>query len=128
MPSASIPNDVNVIEDSGVRWMARILGQSGSAIVQADVSSIVYSVYDKSDTTAATATGTLTVSDVIYNALQTDSRWGKDTTGYNFGWNVPASIFATGNKTYRIEVKITPASGEPIHIVRDFPVVALNRS
>lgn len=128
MPSASIPNDVNVIEDSGVRWMARVLGQSGSAIVQADVSSIAYSVYDKSDTTTATTTGTLTVSDVIYNTLQTDSRWGKDATGYNFGWNVPASIFAAGNKTYRIEVKITPSSGEAIHIVRDFPVVALNRS
>ena len=128
MPSASIPNDVNVIEDSGVRWMARILGQSGSAIVQADVSSIAYSVYDKSDTSTATTTGTLTVGDVIYNTLQTDSRWGKDATGYNFGWNVPASIFAAGNKTYRIEVKITPSSGEAIHIVRDFPVVALNRS
>lgn len=108
--------------------MARVYGASGTAIVQADVSSIEYSVFDKADTSTATATGTLTAASVIFNTLQTDSRWGKDSTGYNFAWNVPASVFATGSKTYRIEVKITPTSGEPIHIVRDFPVVALNRS
>jgi hypothetical protein len=128
MSASSIPNDVQVIEDSGVRWMARILAVSGSAILQANVSTIAYSVFDKSDPTTATATGTLTIASVIFDTLQTDSRWTKDETGYNFAWNVPASIFATGDKTYRIEVKITPTSGEASHIVRDFPVVALHRS
>ena len=128
MGAASIPNDVSVIEDSGCRWMARVLGADGDAIQQADVSSIAYSVYNKADLTTATATGTLVVSTVIYDTLQTDSRWTEDSTGYNFGWNVPASTFATGGVTYRIEVKITPASGEAMHIVRDVPVVALARS
>jgi len=128
MTASSIPNDVPVIEDSGLRWMARILGNDGDAIVQADISAIVYSVYNKADLTTATTTGTLTVSDVIFDTLQTDSRWGKDSTGYNFAWNVPASIFALGNVTYRIEVKLTPAAGEVMHLVRDVPVVALNRS
>lgn len=129
--SAQIPNDVAVFEDSGCRWMAYVRGNAGAAIVQADISSIVYSVFDKSDLSTATATGTLTVSSVIFDTLQTpslDACWSKDSTGYNFGWNVPATIFATGDKTYRIEVKITPVSGEAMHLVRDFPVAALARS
>lgn len=128
MGSASIPNDAHVLEDSGLRWMARVRGNSGSNLVQADVTSIAFSVYNKADLTTATVTGTLNASDVIFDTLQTDSRWAKDSTGYNFGWNVPASIFATGNVTYRIEVKITPVSGEAFHLVRDVPVVGINRS
>lgn len=128
MSSSSVPNDVSVIEDSGLRWMARVLGNAGGPIVQADVTSIAYSVYNKADLTLATVTGTLNASDVIFDTLQTDSRWGKDSTGYNFAWNVPASVFALGNVTYRIEIKITPTSGEAFHLVRDVPVVGINRS
>ncbi len=128
MSASSVPNDVSVFEDSGLRWMARILGNDGAAIDQADISAIAYSVYNKADLTLATTTGTLDASDVIFDTLQTDSRWGKDSTGYNFAWNVPASVFALGNVTYRIEVKLTPVTGEVFHLVRDVPVVAINRS
>lgn len=123
--ASSIPNDTTVFEDSGFRWMARVTGSDGNDVQQSDIDSISYSVYDLGDTSSPTATGTLDVLDVVFDTLQTDSRWSKDSTGYNFGWNVPSSVFAEGNKTYRIEVKFTPFDGEAFHLVRDVPTVTL---
>ncbi|MDH3505418.1 MAG: hypothetical protein OEM58_12940, partial [Nitrospirota bacterium] len=93
-----------------------MLGGDGAVIQQADVSSIAYSVYDADDTSSP-GTGTLTVANVVYDALQTDARWTKDSTGYNFGWAAPASLFATGDKLYVVEILLTPASGENYHVV-----------
>lgn len=107
----------SVWEDSGVSLMARVLVGDGTAMQQADISSIAYSVYNEADTTSATSTGTLTVATVVFDALQTDARWTKDATGYNFRWDVPASILATGGATYRFEIAFTPASGEVFHAV-----------
>jgi len=108
--------------------MARITGTDAANIQQADVSSIAYSVYDLDDETTATVTGTLTVSSVVYDTLQTDARWDTDTTGYNFRWDVPASVFADGDKIYRIEIAFTPASGEVYHVVYEGTSVSILRS
>lgn len=122
-----IPRDASVYEGAGFRWMARITGGDGNNIAQADVSSIAFSVYDLADTSAASATGTLAVASVVFDALQTDSRWTVDSTGYNFAWDVAYTIFADGDTTYRLEVTFSPASGDPFHLVRDVPVVGLYR-
>ena len=104
------PVSVTIYEDSGAYLMGYVTGGTGAAIVQADVSSIAYKVYDKDDTSSP-STGTLTVADVVYDTLQTDSRW-TDTTGYNFGWPAPASLFPDGDRVYQVEIQVTPASGE----------------
>lgn len=106
-------------EDGGYTMMSRILGASASAIVQADISSISISVFDldNSNSTAQAATA-LTVSSVVFNTLQTDARWTKDSTGYNFRYTIPASTFATGEHNYLAEVKFTPASGEVFWVKR----------
>lgn len=109
------PIAVTIYEDSGAYLMARVLGGDGSAVAQADISSIAYSVYDMDDTSSP-ATGTLTVANVVYDSLQTDSRWTEDTTGYNFGWSAPASLFPSGSKVYLVEIALTPASGEVLHV------------
>ena len=118
---------VTVWEDSGFHLMARIVGDDAAVITQSDISSIAYSVHDKSDG-SETATGSLTVANVVYDTLQTDSRWTVDATGYNFRWAVPASIPATGGKTYQLEIAFTPASGEVFHVVADIVTKALYRS
>jgi len=124
MPS---PIPVTIYEDSGATLMARVLGDDATAIQQADVSSIAYSVYDLDDTSSP-STGTLTVSDVVYDTLQTDDRWDADTTGYNFKWAAPASLFATGDRVYKVEVAFTPASGEVFHVVWTVTVLSILRS
>lgn len=96
--------------------LARVLAPDGDPAQQADISSIAYSVYDLHPDPDSTQTGTLVVADVIFDALQTDSRWTADATGYNFRWDAPASLFATGGHTYRVEVTLTPASGELIQL------------
>lgn len=71
--------------------LARIEAMSGSAsspVVQADVSEIAYSVRDIDDVSTGsfreTVGGTLTVSSVIFNTLQTGDAWTEDDIGYNF--------------------------------------------
>ena len=93
-----------VWEDSGASLMARITGNDATNIQQADVTTIAYTVSSLATdadtgvvTGTETATGTLTVSSVVFDTLQTDARWTLDSTGYNFRWDVPASIFATGD-------------------------------
>lgn len=119
-------------EDSGFALMSRVRGSNGSLITQAAISTIAYSTYSRdaesNDAFSAGASGTLTVADVVFDELQIDSRWGKDSTGYNFRWDVPASIVADGGKLYRLEIKFTPASGEAFHIVHHHKSLGLERS
>jgi len=121
------PIPVTIYEDSGAYLMARVLGGDGAAVQQADVSSIAYSVYDMDDTSSP-ATGTLTVANVVYDTLQTDARWTKDSTGYNFGWAAAATLFPTGDKLYLAELLFTPASGEAYHLVFHVRTRAIIRS
>lgn len=106
-----------VFEDSGAVIMARITAADGTNLTQAATSSITYKVFDNRDLTTPTTSGTLTVSSVIYDTLQTDSRWDADSTGYNFAWEVPASVFVNGDRKYIIELLVTPGSGEQFHVV-----------
>lgn len=115
-------------EDSGTSLMCRLRGVDGDLVARADLSSIAYSVFDEDDTDAEPDEGTLTVADVVYDTLQTDSRWTKDGTGYNFRWDTPAALLADGGRRYRFEVKFTPVSGEPFHVVWRVPTGDLRRS
>ncbi len=102
-------------EDSGVTLLARIRGDGG-LVTQASIDTITCKVFDKQSSTPRTAveTPTVVVADSIFNTLQTDERWGIDDTGFNFAFEVPASII-TSPHTYRIEFKFTPTSGEAFH-------------
>lgn len=117
----SSPTDIvraGVWEDGGLFLMARIKGHAGVNITQATIASISVKSYDKASATLIT-TLVPVVAAAVFDALQTsDPRWTKDTTGYNFGFQIPGSAFPSGNTTYRVEVMFTPVSGDP------FPLVA----
>ncbi len=108
-----------VWEDSGAALMARVVGNAATAITQATVTSIDRKVYDLDSATPTVATDekTLTVSTVVFDALQTDGRWTVDSTGYNLLDAVDDDIFTTGGHRYRVEYVVEPSTGAKFHLV-----------
>jgi len=94
-----------VREDSAFSVLLRV-EHNGAAAVQSDVQAIEYQIYSHDSTTAHTEATSLTVSDVIFDTLQTDSRWDTDLTGYNFRHDVASTVFPAPD-AYDIEYKIT---------------------
>lgn len=115
-----------VIEDGGATMLARVVGHSGAAITQASLTSISYKVFDLDGTTPDTAilSGTATVSSVVFDTLQTDSRWSEDSTGFNFAHALAVTAFPSGDHRHRIEYLFTPASGAVFFVL--FEVAAID--
>lgn len=91
--------------------MARIETLSGSNITQASLASIAYSVWPQSNPNSISS-GTLTISAVIFDTLQTNYNW--DTTrypnGYNFRWIVPSTLIPNDDEVYRFKLLFTDTS------------------
>jgi hypothetical protein len=104
-----------VIEDSGATFLARIHGNAGTAITPATISSIAFNVFSLNAPSTVVLSGTCTVSSTVFDTLQTDAIWTKDSTGYNFKYAMAATAFPTGNVRYRVSFKFTPTSGEVFH-------------
>ncbi len=104
--------------------MARVVGQDGQPIAQADMAAAEYSVYllDDQDADARTVvTGhhraTLDVGQVISDTLQTDDLWSVDRQGYNFRHVLDVSVepaFAVAGRRYLVEHRLTPHAGQVI--------------
>ena len=113
------PIEVVAWEDTGLVWMARVLGQDGEAVTQASLDSIVMTSMDLDDYSSVT-TATLTISSVVFDTLQTDDpRWTADQRGYNFLYAVPAAAIPSPGKTYRVGLLFTPSSGQPFALGLD---------
>lgn len=113
-------------EGSGPILLARIVGNAGTAITQATVTSIACKVFDLDGTAPDTAVAepSVAVASTVYDSLQTsDPRWTEDVTGYNFLHQVAASVITEPHR-YRIEYKFTPSTGQPFYAV--FEVTAVN--
>ena len=110
------PTLATIYEDTAVSCMSRILGDDAAAITQSDIASISLSAFKDGSSTASSGPTALTVAAVVYDSYQTDARWTKDSTGYNFRYQVPASVFDSGDATYRLEFEFTPAS-QPVFFV-----------
>lgn len=128
-------------EDGGVTCLARIImPHSGAYITQATITSITCKVFDLGSATpdTAVATPTVTVASAVFDTLQTaaaDLRiWTKDTTGFNFNFQVPASAFAAGNvgtkleRLFRIEFLFDPTTGENFSLVYEVTIRNLRGS
>jgi len=113
-----------VYEDSGFSLMARIYGQAATAITQATISSIALKVYEVSSSTSV-ATATPVVATCVFDTLQTDAYWTKDSTGYNFRYSTLAAQVPTGGSRYIFEFTFTPASGAVFPVVFEVPTLDL---
>src|SRR5437764_544104 len=95
--------------------MARLKITDGVYLIQSDVESISVYVYE------ITLTGRVAVdldgvesdgdpvdspdaADVIFDDLQTDDRWGRDSVGYNMAYEFAAP---DPDKEYEVRIKIT---------------------
>ena len=140
-----------VVARSGVTCMARVLGNAGTPITRASLSTITYTVTDRSNGTVGTATS-VTISSAVYDSLQTsDPRWnmvvgesalnlGADGQyGFNFLFVVPAinfpitvpdatpdppaKVVQTPPFSYRVDFVFTPASGQQFIVPFEFTPV-----
>jgi hypothetical protein len=117
----------------GVTLMARVVGNAGTPVTQASLSTVAYAVRDLTDALAL-GDDAVSISDAVFDDLVTDDpRWNRDSAaapgpdgrwGYNFAVTLPASLFdavfdvhETTNKVTRhrvqADVLFTPTSGEP---------------
>jgi hypothetical protein len=113
-----------VYEDSGFSLMARIYGQAATAITQATISSIALKVFDISSSTQI-ATATPVVATCVFDTLQTDAYWTKDSTGYNFRYSTLAAHVPAGCGRALFEFTFTPSSGAVFPVVFEVPVLDL---
>ena len=124
---SNTPTLATIYEDTGIPCMARIQGGDASNITQATTSAITVAVF-KTANTSATYTASLTVAYVVFDALQTDSRWDHDSIGYNFRTELPALVFDTGDATYTVEYKFTPTSGSQYFVIYEIDTVEVYTS
>ena len=88
----------------------------GDEMVQADVDTIEYAIYNDDTREVVLALTSLTVANVVFDTLQTDERWTVDADGYNFRHDVSHSLLTDPDVTYRIEYKITLDGGSEFYL------------
>lgn len=131
MPDATI-HKAKAFEDSPVALMSRVVGSDGVVLVQAGVTAITYAVYELNEflekVTEITSPTALTVANVVFDTLQTNSLWDADSQGYNFRHDLPAASLPDA-KTYQVEYRFTPAGGgDPFPIVWHVDATGLMQS
>lgn len=84
----------------------------GAYLTQSTTTSITWAAYAASGGSAI-ASGSLTVSAVIFDTFQTDDRWTKDAIGYNFRHDIGTTTFTTGGE-YVIQYTVTPSGGNAV--------------
>ena len=123
-----------VWEDTEPVLMTRIQTHDGTNLLQADVTSIEAMAYNESDDSQNGTTQTLSASSVVFDTLQTDSRWTADTTGYNFRYQMPAEFIPTGTNSLAtptmvvVEIRITVTGDVLVPVPFRFQVQGLRSS
>lgn len=102
-------------EGKNIWTKARVVGEDNVPLVQADVTSYSLSVFDLNSDTSETAVYTFTAtsaSSVVFNSLQLDTSWRKDTVGYNFKHEVAYDAFTQqGGHVYLFEYELDTDDG-----------------
>ena len=106
-------------KNCGLTIQARVELPNAAYITQAALTSANCKVENAAGT--ETYDAALTIANVVFDTLQNDSRWDRDSTGRNFLFEVPATAFsATGH--HRVEVQFTPVAGEVFVVVWEGPI------
>ncbi len=110
MPSTTEPL-FYVWERSAVYIMGRITGLSGEVVTRLSFDAVSMLI-TKLPSLGVVTPPTLTVAGVFFDTLQTDARWTKDETGYNFGHMLDGDTYLTDpESTYQLAYLFEPAGG-----------------
>lgn len=114
----------SVFEQSSAVLLARVTFADGQAVQQADLASGEYQVMELDPCKEGEGTVvsghdgvSLTISDVVYDTLQTDAPWSVDSIGYNFRHEVDVGAshaFVNAGQEYQVRYTLNPTSGQPI--------------
>ena len=99
----------------GHSLMARVYGEDNAAILQADVTSIAYSIRAKHALATVVDSGSLTKTSVVFDTLQTDARWTADAVGYNFRTTISATQIPNPG-VYRVEIEFTMSDASILYL------------
>ena len=113
------------IEDGGATLLARVVGNDAANITQVSLSSITYKVFKKGTTVNIAENSPLTIADVVFDTLQTDAVWTKDSTGYNFKVATDVLELPDGNQIYVFEFKFTPTTGQAFYVLFEINTLGL---
>ena len=108
-----------VVEASAYKLYGQIFKADGSLALAADVSGLEYQVFQLPDTSAPIDSAPLTPADVVKATPET-----VDGVEYNLVWSPdPETTIPEGNRTYRIELGVTPQTGEPFYFLWELVTV-----
>lgn len=111
MPTRAEVFGVEAFQLVGPTFLARLKGQAAANVTQASIATLTYAVTDMVTGLAVVASTALTISSVIYDTLQTDARWMRDSTGYNFAHDLAGSALPNDSQSYMLEYDFIPTSG-----------------
>lgn len=119
MNSASLIKQCRILEGTPLKLMSRVTDATLTKILTASIASLSYSVYTitsgVSQPVLKAGPTALDVAASWFDTYQVDAGWQEDTTGYNVGFTLPASLF-TGvdrrGQKYQVEVRATRVSGD----------------
>jgi hypothetical protein len=88
--------------------------EDGTFYVAADISAMKLYVWETETLTEKTANGGETL--IVNTCVLTAQEWEQDEEGYNFRIPTSGAYLTNDNKTYRVEVKVTPTSGSAFYL------------
>ena len=113
-----------VFKNGSAILLARVVGADGEAITRNTLAAIRYTVYllDDHDPDQQTPQDghvgiSLSVAEAVYDLVQTDAVWTRDSIGYNFKHVLDVSAheaFPMAGRSYRIVYELSPTSGQVI--------------
>ena len=105
--------EADVFEDGSFAVLFRINAfDDNLPAQQADLTSIDFTVIESLSRSEVVASSALTVANVVFDTLQTDGRWTKDSTGYNFRHEAAPASVPTGGKKYEVIYTFTYSGGQ----------------
>lgn len=126
----AIPGNADVV------LLARLRSRQGADLVtRAAVSSIAWALQDLTSGTQI-LTGSFVVDDSVFDSLQTDGVWTRDSAaapgtdgvaGYNFRGLIPASALPVASSGHRLQtdVRLAMVSGEVLRIIFQWSSLAV---
>lgn len=93
--------------------LARIYGADGEVVTKASfsgVSNAITTYVRQMDKTGSVSTTNPSYNDAVFDSLQTDGRWSKDTLGYNFRWDYDETVFPSHGR-YGVTIRFEDVDG-----------------